>query len=97
MRVRSTDAPAAPPLWLCGHFAAKPLVVALHVGEQYRERRAMLWQTKSCVQPRGGGDEAEAMRAMPPPVLEWAARGVAESALLRGSYPDDYRHVMTPL
>ena len=91
----------AQPLWLCGHFVAKAFAAMLADLEASPERRAMLWQTKSAVQPRGSEDEWAKMQTMPPAVHAWADDGEAESSLrpgsvrLTGGSPDDYRGLMT--
>ena len=91
----------AQPLWLCGHFVAKAFAAMLADLEASPERRAMLWQTKSAVQPRGSEDEGAKMHTMPPAVHAWADDGEAESSLrpgsvrLAGGSPDDYRGLMT--
>ena len=91
----------AQPLWLCGHFVAKAFAAMLADLEASPERRAMLWQTKSAVQPRGSEDEWAKMQTMPSAVHAWADEGKAESSLrpgsvrLAGGSPDDYRGLMT--
>ena len=91
----------AKPLWLCGHFVAKAFAAMLADLEASPERRAMLWQTKSAVQPRGSEDEWAKMQTMPSAVHAWADDGKAESSLRPGSVrltdgsPDDYRGLMT--
>lgn len=100
---------AAPPLWLCGHFAAKALAAMLEDlnsdgrgGQQpgWCGTNRMLWMTKSAVQPRGEGDEWAALRAMPARVQEWANRGQAMSSLRPGKVDteagtaEDYRGLM---
>jgi hypothetical protein len=100
---------AAPPLWLCGHFAAKALAAMLvdlnadGSGGQPPGRGGadhMLWMTKSAVQPRGEGDEWSALRAMPAPVRAWADRGEAMSSRRPGKVDteagaaEDYRGLM---
>ena len=92
---------AAPPLWLCGHFVAKAYAVMAADLAADPSLRAVLWQTKSRVQPRGLEDEWARLQAMGPTTHEWANRGVAESELRPGAVnvqhgtPDDYRGLMT--
>ena len=91
--VVDADSCTAPPLWLCGHFAAKALAPLLEDARRDAEHHGgrdgggaaapapvLLWQTKSVVQPRGEADEWAAMRAMPNAVRAWADSGAAESA-----------------
>jgi hypothetical protein len=107
--VEGKGSAAAPPLWLCGHFAAKALAALLQDanaggGQQPNRGGAaaerMLWMTKSAVQPRGEGSEWAALRAMPAPVREWADRGEAMSSLRPGKVDteagtaEDYRGLM---
>lgn len=98
------------PLWLCGHFVAKPfaaLLADLEGAESSAEGagspplRCLLWQTKSAVQPRGRSDEWARLCSMPKKLREWAAEGPAESRLRPGKVdpfgggPEDYRKMMT--
>ena len=93
------------PLWLCGHFVAKPfaaLLADLEAAEQASESlTCLLWQTKSAVQPRGRCDEWARLNTLPRKVQEWAARGGAESSLRPGKVdpfgggPASYRPAMT--
>ena len=103
-RVTDADGAAAPPLWLCGHFVAKPFALMLDelLGEA-RGQSALLWQTKSHVQPRGEEDEWARMRELGGAVKRWADDGAAESTLrpgrvdTAGGSAADYRGLMTRL
>ena len=49
------------PLWLCGHFAAKPYAVMLERlnGGEHTGKNVLFWQTKSQIQPvQAGAKEA---------------------------------------
>lgn len=94
----------APGLWVCGHFTAKAVAAMCDdlLRPEHAEKNMVLWQTKSCVQPRGTTvDEWELMQNMHPVVRTWAQEGKAESEkrpgkvdLAHGS-PEDYRGLMT--
>uniref|UniRef100_A0A7S0JLS5 Uncharacterized protein n=1 Tax=Calcidiscus leptoporus TaxID=127549 RepID=A0A7S0JLS5_9EUKA len=85
-----------PPLWLCGHFVAKPFARMLAdlnqahahagtLGEGPSPLRCMLWQSKSAIQPRGLADEWARLGQMSTAVRRWASEGRAESLLRPGS------------
>jgi hypothetical protein len=101
---------ASSPLWLCGHFAAKPYALMLDrlsVGK-HTSKDVLFWQTKSFIQPVAKGEcvegvyeerrvferEAATQNAR---LQRWAAKGVAFSEKRMGSWPNDYRHLMTEL
>lgn len=110
-RVEDLEGREAPPLWLCGHFAAKAFAPLLNDLEhavkpgsgRYPSSPFMLWMTKSAVQPRGGSDEWEAMMQQNDTIKRWANEGKAESTLRRGRVSttdgssEDYRDIMTKI
>lgn len=103
VQAQGDGAQSVPPLWLCGHFAAKPFTVMLADLEAKPDHVALFWQTKSAVQPRSGAaNEFERLQGMPGAVQDWANEGRAESTLRKGSVSTngssaDYRHLMTLL
>ncbi|KAL1519735.1 hypothetical protein AB1Y20_023243 [Prymnesium parvum] len=93
------------PIWLCGHFVAKPfasMIDAIEASSLRGEQlKCILWQTKSAVQPRGNADEWEKATRMPHALKTWMTEGKAESSLRPGSIDPfsgtaaDYRSGMT--
>ncbi len=85
-------------LWLCGHFAAKPYAVMLERlnGGEHTGKNVLFWQTKSQVQPvRADANEADLFEDQASDQLKsWAIEGRSYSELRKGSWPDDYRHLM---
>ena len=100
-RVETLSGEGADSLWLCGHFCAKAYAVMVADLEKKPDLRALLWQTKSAVQPLGvENDEWERLKSMPQKVRKWADKGKAESThrdahvnTVTGS-SGDYRHIM---
>ena len=92
---------AAPTLWLCGHFVAKAYAVMERDLLADPSLKAMLWQTKSAVQPRGKEDEWAKLKAMDATTRRWADEGAAQSIRRPGKVDldngsaDDYRPLMT--
>lgn len=88
-------------LWLCGHFAAKPYAVMLERlnGGEHTGKNVLFWQTKSHVQPvKRDAKEAEVFEEQASDRLKsWATKGRSYSELRKGSWPDNYRHLMTEL
>lgn len=97
------DGQAAPHIWLCGHFVAKPVTHLLEEAAAHPEREILLWQTKSATLPRGEIDEFKAMQAASSQVRRWADQGQATSTLRPGAFDStdgssaDYRDLMSPL
>ncbi|KAK3268402.1 hypothetical protein CYMTET_23093 [Cymbomonas tetramitiformis] len=97
-----------PPIWLCGHFTAKPFSVLLARLEAELEAagkeasNVIFWQTKSAVQPRGPKDEWERFEELTTNssrVRRWMENGEAQSTLRPGQVSADsghkgYRHLM---
>lgn len=97
--------PETSPLWLCGHFAAKPYAVMEERlrGGEHKGKNVLFWQTKSATQPVAanlgceGGVHEEARRfdrEAFPRLKRWASKGKAFSANRQGSWPGNYRHLM---
>ena len=86
------------PLWLCGHFSAKPLALLLQHLEEDRygvretgDADVIFWSTKSAVQPQGKVDEWERFQHLScKSMREWSQKG---GGVAGG--PMDYRHIMT--
>jgi len=95
----------APGLWLCGHFAAKPMAAMCDdlLKEEHAGKNMVFWQTKSRIQPRGPKDEWAQMQNMPPLVQAWAQQGKPESTKrpgkvnLKDGAAADYRSLMTDI
>ena len=85
-------------LWLCGHFAAKPYAVMLERlnGGEHTGKNVLFWQTKSHVQPvKANANEAEMFeKRASDRVKHWAVKGHSYSELRKGSWPNEYRHLM---
>jgi hypothetical protein len=103
-------AASASPLWLCGHFAAKPyaLMIDSLSGGKHAGKHVLFWQTKSFTQPVAKaecvGGVHEERRVFEREVAtqnarlnSWAAKGQAFSEKRMGSWPLNYRHLMTEL
>ena len=83
--MRDASGAPAPHLWLCGHFCAKAFAVMLRELERDPSQRAMLWQTKSAVAPRGPEDGWARFLEMPAKVRRWGDRAESQSSLRKGS------------